>query len=104
MRWVRHLEALHDFIGLVVLYAPDRFRREDFLADHDQLDLDRAFSEMRSGLDFVVPRDSDPMFQSRLRVVLDESLAAYRSGDRKNGAHRLLELQRMIFGTNDEPS
>jgi hypothetical protein len=70
MRWVRNLEGLHDFIGFVVLRAPHRFPIEDYRAADDQLNLDRAFEELRLGLEFVAPRDADPGFHYRLGEVL----------------------------------
>jgi hypothetical protein len=104
MRWVRHLASLHDFIGFIVLRAPDRFPKEDFLSDDDQLTLDRAFDELRTGLEFVETSDRDPHFHDRLNATLDESLAAYRAGERKKGAHLLQDFQDMIFGSSDQPS
>jgi len=104
MRWVLHLDALHDFIGLVILRAPDRFPRRDFLPDDEQLNLDRAFEELRNGLDFVAVCPGDPTFHNRLRTVLEESLDAYRAGDRRKGAHRLQDFQGMIFGRGDHRS
>jgi hypothetical protein len=101
IRWVRHLAALHDFIGHVVLGAPDRFPKEDFLSDDEQLTLDRAFEELRNGLEFVATSERDPHFHDRLRAVLDESLAAYRAGERKKAAHRLQDFQDMIFGDSE---
>lgn len=101
MRWVQHLHELHDFIGLVVLSAPDRFRKEDFLKDEDQLTLERAFEEIRNGLEFVAASGNDPTYHDRLRAVLEESLAAYRAGERKEGAHRLQDFRDMVFGACD---
>lgn len=98
MRWVRNLAGLHDFIGLVVLRAPNRFPVEDYRAADDQLNLDRAFEELRLGLKFVASRGADPGFHDRLGEVLAASLAAYRAGDRRRGAHLLQDFQNMIFG------
>jgi hypothetical protein len=99
IRRVRHIEALYDFIGLVVLEAPDRFRRQDFLAEEDQLNLDRAFEELRHGITFV-ERDFPGADQQRgLSAALDRSLAFYRSGDRLRGAHALQDFQDLIFKT-----
>jgi hypothetical protein len=103
MRWVRDLLGLHDFIAHVVLGAPDDFPIEDYRASDDQLTLERAFEELRNGLAFVAVSNSDPAFHDRLRAVLDESLAAYRAGERKKGAHRLQDFQDMIFGSSDRP-
>lgn len=97
-RYVRSIEGLHDFIATVVLGAPDRFRIRDHRPAEEQLNLDRAFEELRAGLGFVAPRDDDPSFHVRLQSVLDASLAAYRAGERKRGAHLLQDFQDMIFG------
>jgi hypothetical protein len=80
-----------------VLRAPNRFPVEDYRAADDQLTLDRAFEELRLGLEFVAPRDADPGFHDRLGGVLAASLAAYRAGDRRRGAHLLQDFQDMIF-------
>lgn len=102
MRWIRHLHELHDFIGLVILSAPDRFREEDFLSDDEQLTLQSAFAEIRNGLELVPVSENDPHYHDRLRAILDESLSAYRAGERKEGAHRLQDFRDMIFGSSDE--
>jgi len=104
MRWIRDLLGLHDFISLVVLDAPDRFPYRDHRAADDQLNLDRAFAELRAGLEFVATSASDPHLHDRLSVVLDESLAAYQAGERKKGAHRLQDFQDMIFGEDGRMS
>ena len=101
MRYVRNLQGLYDFIATVVLGAPDRFRYRDHRPSEDQLSLDRAFKELRSGLEFVAASDTDPGFHDRLREVLDQSLEAYRAGDRKRGAHLLQDFQDMIFSSPD---
>jgi hypothetical protein len=97
MRWVRDLTGLYDFIALVVLDAPDDFPVQDYRAADQQLDLDRAFDELRAGLEFVAKREDDPDFHDRLHVALDGSLAAYRSGERVVGARLLQAFQDMIF-------
>ena len=98
MRYVRNLQGLYDFIATVVLGAPDRFRYREYLAPEDQLNLDRAFEELRASLEFVAKSEAEPQFHDRLRGVLDQSLEAYRAGDRKHGAHLLQDFQDMIFG------
>jgi hypothetical protein len=98
MRYIRSTHGLRDFIATVVVGAPDRFRHRDHRAPEDQLNLDRAFEELRLGLEFVAQREADPGFHDRLGEVLAASLAAYRAGDRKRGAHLLQDFQNMIFG------
>ncbi len=48
--WVKDIDSLFDFIGYVVIYAPDRFPVEDYLAPGEQMTLAMAFDELRYGL------------------------------------------------------
>jgi hypothetical protein len=50
---IRDIDALYDFIGYVVVSAPDRFPKEDYLSDHEQMNLERAFAELRHGIALV---------------------------------------------------
>lgn len=97
MQWVTSAQELKDFLGYVVLCAPADFPREDFLSDSEQMNLDRAFVELRRGLDFLERklRSSDDI--ARLTSILDQSLAAYRSGDKRSGAHLLQDFQDIAF-------
>ena len=97
-RFVRSLRGLHDFIATVVVCAPDRFRERDFRSEGDQLTLERAFAELQAALEFVDARPKDSELNVRLKQLLDESLAAYRSGDEVTGAHLLQDFQDEIFG------
>ena len=47
--WVTDSPTLKEMLALAVIYAPD-FPREDHLEDDEQLNLEKAFKEMRSGL------------------------------------------------------
>lgn len=97
MRWVRSLSQLYNFIGYMVLRAPDRFPVEDFLEPEEQMNLERGFEVLRASLVFVPVASHCPMFHSVLAKILDEALAAYRVGDRKAGAHRLQDFEKLIF-------
>ena len=95
--WVRDIDSLYDFIGYVVLSAPDRFPKEDYLAEHEQMTLEKAFQELRKGI-VLVEHDSPGADEKRgLSVVLDEALASYKKGDEVRGAHRLQDFQNLIF-------
>ena len=50
MDWVRDVDSFYNFIGYVVLRAPNSFPKEDYLQDHEQMTLDKAFEELRVGL------------------------------------------------------
>jgi hypothetical protein len=95
--WVRDLDSLYDFIGYVVLSAPDRFPKEDYLADHEQMTLQRAFQELRKGIAFVEQDFPGADRQRGLSVALDEAMTSYKKGDDVRGAHRLQDFQKLIF-------
>ena len=97
MAWVNNLDGLYDFIGYVVLRAPDKFPKEDYLKPDDQMTLDRAFSELRAGLNFVEADVTGVETKRRLASLLDEAHAAYISGERKKGAHLLQDFEALIF-------
>ena len=94
---IRSLSHLYDFIGYMVLRAPDRFPSEDFLEPHEQMTLERAFQMLKASLALVPVPPDVPAFHSVLASALDSSLVAYRDGDRKAGARKLLDFQNLIF-------
>ncbi len=93
MAWIKNLNTLRDFLSLVVVHAPDDFPREDDLSDDEQLNLERAFAKLHAGLRFL-PVDRQ---MTRLRTLLDEALAAYRSGNDVEGAHALQSFETEAF-------
>lgn len=97
MTWVQDIDSLYDFIGYVVVHAPDRFPVEDYLAPEEQMTLQKAFDELRHGLSLIDPEIADKDKSRRLSSLLEESLAAYRSGEMVKGAHLLQDLEGLIF-------
>lgn len=96
MIWVKDIDSLYDFIGYVVLGAPNEFPVEDFLPPDEQMNLEKAFEELRRGLGVI---DLEVANERKLRLssLLDESLAAYRSGDDVKGAHLLQDFEALVF-------
>lgn len=101
IRRVDDLGSLYDFIAVVVLCAPDRFLKEDYLAEEDQLTLDRAFEELNGGMELVRKEIKDEVELARLQRLLDESLAAYRAGNDVKGAHLLQDFEAGVFKTRN---
>jgi hypothetical protein len=93
-------DALYDFIGYVVLCAPDDFPVEDYLPASEQMTLDRAFVRLRQALDTLDPKVVTAKKRPTLLNLLDESLAAYRVGDQFAGAHLLQDFQDLIFDSS----
>ena len=98
-RRVTSLRRLYNFLAVVVLSAPDRFAREDYLKDEDQLNLDRAFEELFYGMQFVREKIKDETEVTRLRGVLQDSYAAYKAGDAKRGAWLLQDFEKAVFSS-----
>jgi hypothetical protein len=99
MAWVRDIDSFYDFIGFVIVSAPDEFPREDYLSDDEQLNLDRAFSELRHGVE-LVEKDFPGADRGRgLNAILDEALALYRAGEDVKAAHLLHDFEQKIFRT-----
>ena len=101
VRRVTSIDSLYDFIGYVVLCAPDNFPHEDYLPSDDQMSLEKAFGELRDAVELIDPEVAPPRKREHLYGLLDQALAAYRSGDDFNGAHRLQDFQDEIFEPPD---
>ena len=95
--WIKDLDSLWDFIGYVVLSAPDDFDEEDYLQPDEQMNLERAFEELRNAMNLIKPSKMDDAKRSEAFALLDESLNAYRAGDDVKGAHVLQDFQVLIF-------
>jgi len=99
MQWVTSVDDLYDFIGYVVLSAPNSFPIEDYLLPEQQMTLDMAFDELRRGIDLC--HMADDAKRRRLSSVLDQALAAYQAGDAFRGAHLVQDFQDLIFKRSD---
>jgi hypothetical protein len=95
--WIKDINSFYNFIGYVVLCAPDRFPVEDYLAPDQQMNLDKAFAELRKGVDLVDKAVAPDEKRATLLDLLDRSIAAYRSGDDVRGAHLLQDVEALIF-------
>ncbi len=96
MDWVKDIDTFYNFIGYVVLSAPDRFLWK-ILRDDEQMNLEKAFVELHRGIDLLDIRVADENQKQKLREMLDVSLAAYHAGDDVKGAHTLQDLEAEIF-------
>jgi hypothetical protein len=93
---VKDASSLYDFIGYVVLYAPDSFPREDYLPESEQMTLGRAFAELHAAV-AMVESDLHHASASDLCKLLEQSAQAYRSGEQVKGAHLLQDFQDLVF-------
>ena len=89
-------DGLYDFIGYVVLCAPDDFPNEDYLAPEEQMTLDRAFAELHNALPLLDPEVAAGKLDLA-SSLLEQSLAAYRAANVHSGAHLLQDFQDLFF-------
>lgn len=94
---IKSIDDLYDHIGYVVLRAPDRFPVEDYLPTDEQMTLERAFEQLRQGVEFAYPDDFHPEKRAALNELLDRSFTAYKGGSEVEGAHLLQDFQDAIF-------
>jgi hypothetical protein len=94
---LKTVDDLYNHIGYVVLCAPDKFPMRDYLNPEDQMNLDRAFEQLRAGIEIAYPEEFHPEKRHPLHNLLDQALAAYKAGDRFKGAHLLQGFQDSIF-------
>ena len=99
---VESVDDLWNHIAYVIAYAPDQFPVEDFLADNEQMNLDRAFDQLRQGIKVAYPESSFESKRIDLNNILDRSYSAYRAGDDVAGGHLLNEFQDNIFKTENK--
>lgn len=99
--WIKDLDSFWDFIGYVVLSAPDHFAEEDFLQPDEQMNLERAFEEMRDAMNLFPPSKLNDAERSDALSLLQKSLDSYRAGDDVKGAHLLQDFQTLVFDPNE---
>src|SRR5262245_36388177 len=95
--WIPDLNALKDFVGYVVLCAPNRFPEEDFLQPDEQMSLERAFEEMRNAMNLFKPSRMNDAKRREALSLLEESLNSYRANEIVKGAHLLQDFRSFIF-------
>jgi hypothetical protein len=95
-KWVFDEPGLRDLITSVILEAPDRFAVEDYLKPHEQVNLERAFEELRDALQYARALKRHPERLEVATMILDQSYAAYRRRDQYEGSEKLKELQALL--------
>ncbi|MDQ1120685.1 MULTISPECIES: hypothetical protein [Pseudoxanthomonas] len=65
------------------------------------MNLDKAFDELRRGIDLIEADMVDDARRKQLALLLDQALAAYKAGDEFKGAHLVQDFQGLIFKRDD---
>lgn len=97
MSRVDSIDSFYNFIGYVVLCAPDNFPVRDYLPPEDQMDLEKAFVELHRGVGLIDPKVASGEKLKSIKLLIDQAHAAYKSGDEVKGAHLLQDMEAMIF-------
>lgn len=96
---MKSVDDLWDHIAYVMAYAPNEFPYRDFIPEDQQMNLDRAFDQLREGVEVAYPEPSYASKRALLNSILDRSYAAYRADDEIAAGHLLNEFQDSIFKT-----
>ena len=100
-----HFQDVHsfkDFLGMVIVCAPDNFVTCDWLSAAEQTDLKRAFEGLSYGLNLVEREFGTSDGLNRARVLVSESLEAYRSGSEIAGQQKLEVLEQWLSSYETE--
>ena len=85
-----------DFIGFMVLCYGQRFPKVGPFGDDQNENLEVAFLRLREGLPLIAKKLRDDERLREVEGLVDASLASYRSGDHKRGAHLLQDIENII--------
>ena len=92
--WLNRTKAdLSDYSTVVLFGACDGFIKEDFLEDHQQLNLDRAFEYFFESVRIVFPGERNRERRTRMLTRLAESYEAFKNGDEFLGARKIREFR-----------
>lgn len=94
---MKSMDDLWNHIAYVMAYAPDQFPIEDFLAYDEQMNLDRAFEQLRQGVEIAYPEAQFMDKRTLLHGILDRCYAQYRAGENIKAGRLLNQFQDNIF-------
>src|SRR5262245_54726900 len=91
------LHGFKDFVGYVILCAPELFPEEDWLEPNEQMNLDRSFVGLRYGLQLTAEEKGELPMLPKCRELVEESYQLYKAGDDLAGQKKLEEMQLMLL-------
>lgn len=98
---MKSIDDLWDHIAYVVAYAPNQFPYRDFVAADQQMNLERAFNQMREGVMIAYPEASYASKRDALNGLLDRSYSAYRDDDKIEAVKILNCFEEQIFKSDN---
>lgn len=94
---MKSIDDLWEHIAYVLAYAPDDFPHEDFLPADQQMNLEKAFEQLRKGVCIAYPEPTFSDKRTDLYLLLDKTLVAYAQGNVDQACDLLNEFQGKIF-------
>jgi hypothetical protein len=85
-----------DFVGYVILYAPDMFPHEDWLGADEQMNLDRAFDGLRYGLSLLRNHRLSSSECAECSTLVESAFERYRRGADVEGQRLLEEFESLL--------
>jgi hypothetical protein len=86
-------------MGFMVLCCGNSFPKVGPYGDDQEQNLEIAFARLRDGLPLVAKKLHDASKLAEVEKLIDASLDAYRSGERKRGAHLLQDIENIVHPT-----
>jgi hypothetical protein len=96
MTWHEKVADLTEWVAYVMGCAPDHFPYEDYIGAHQQLDLERAFAELRSKLTEVANDHETPEI-AQCGVIFEQAYEIYQRGERIPGMQKLEEAYHILL-------
>jgi hypothetical protein len=92
----KDLHGFKDFVGFVILCAPDEFPSDDWLQPEEQMNVERAFVGLRYGLDVTAKEKGESEVVATCRQLVKEAYAEYQSGRAVEGQQKLEEMDGLL--------
>ena len=90
------LHGFKDFVGYVILCAPDLFPKQDWRDSDEQMNLDRAFVGLRYGLNLAEKEVGESYRLERCRELVEQAFAEYQAGRDMAGQVKLEEMDQLL--------
>lgn len=90
------LHAFKDFIGEVIVCAPDGFIEMNWRKPDEQLTLERAFVGLRYGLELTAAEKGETELLETCRGLVEAAYADYQARDEVAGQAKLEKMEALI--------
>jgi hypothetical protein len=97
MSWRHELSVLKDTIAYVMAGAPGSFPYREYLPSDQQMNLDRAFDQVREQFDKVSKSCGDTPEMDECRKGIENAYQCYREGDTKAGLLKIQDVLHLLM-------